>query len=268
MVSTFSHHCSLFDHDPNEWALESLAPQLRKQMQRAELQTPGADVYAQMLRDLRALNVSPDQMITAMRNLPVHPGMIRGVKALHSSRKVDTTFFLLSASNTLFVHTVLQHHGLQPPDGPQIFSEIVASPVKISGTGSLELERRPTRPELTDSLEQGCKTGCPANMCKWQELDALLERHGGRRAFDRVIYVGASEDGFCPVLKLEPHDIALIKEGKGLEKKVREQAAPKAGVHWWSSAWEMELLLKQLSGLPVPDVPSAVRNDSAANIVS
>lgn len=43
-----------------------------------------------------------------------------------------------------------------------------------------------------------------------------------------VISVVGSDDGFCPVLKLRRHDLALIKTGAGLKEKVREQAAPKA----------------------------------------
>lgn len=92
---------------------------------------------------LHTLNASPGRIVAAMRNLPVHPSMFRGVKALHATRKVETTFLLLSASNTLFVNTTLQHRCLQPPEGPLIFSEIVADSVKVTETDSLILETPP-----------------------------------------------------------------------------------------------------------------------------
>lgn len=38
-----------------------------------------------------------------------------------------------------------------------------------------------------------------------KELDEFMERHGGWKAFDRVVYVGDGGNDFCPILRLRTY---------------------------------------------------------------
>ncbi len=174
--------------------------------------------------------------------------MIRGVKALKAAPSVDTTFFLLSNSNTVYIDTILAERGLQPPSGPQIFTEVVTNPARFTADGLLEVKRRVPPPGEPGHRLHGCEVGCSANMCKGEELEAFLERHGGRGAFERIIYVGDGGNDYCPVLRLGEKDVAFVRRFRGLEKRIREEGGVRAGIRWWAGAWEMEMLLNELQG--------------------
>ena len=88
----------------------------------------------------------------------------------------------------------LQHHDLG-----SIFSEIITNPASFNSAGLLEISRRVP---ATSADQHSCKVGCSANMCKGQELEAFLERTGGRAQYDRIVYVGDGSNDFCPLLRL------------------------------------------------------------------
>lgn len=244
----FDFDWSLADQDTDRWVHESLAPHLRRRMKSLMPHMQFTDLCAMMLRELWAEGKTPEEIKEAMRGLPFHPGMVRGVKALKQDPEVDTTFFLLSNSNTVYIDTVLSARKLQPPEGPQVFTEIVTNPARFLPSGLLELKRRIPPAGEPGSRDHGCKVGCSANMCKGEELDAFIARHGGRDAFQRIVYVGDGGNDYCPVLRLGPQDVAFVRTGRGLENRIRNEGNLQAGIRWWAGAWEMEGLLGELHG--------------------
>lgn len=87
-----------------------------------------------------------------------------------------------------------QHHDLT-----DIFEEIITNPAAFAEDGLLTIQRRIP----ADAPKQHtCKVGCSPNMCKGEELEAYLERKGGRSTFDRIVYVGDGSNDFCPLLRL------------------------------------------------------------------
>lgn len=87
-------------------------------------------------------------------------------------------------------------------------------------------------------------------MCKGEELDAFLERHGGRSAYDRIVYVGDGGNDFCPVLRLRESDLAFVRKFRGLQSRIAKEGGVKAGIKYWNGAWELEGYLNELRGLP------------------
>ena len=87
-------------------------------------------------------------------------------------------------------------------------------------------------------------------MCKGDELDAFLERHGGRSSYDRIIYVGDGGNDFCPVLRLGSQDLAFVRKFRGLQGRIWREGGVKAGIKYWNGAWELEGFLDELRGLP------------------
>lgn len=170
--------------------------------------------------------------------------MNRGVRNLKSSTSPETTLFLLSNSNTIYIDTILSAQGLT---SPQIFDEIVTNPAQWSSNGTLQLSRRVP---ATAERQHACKVGCSANMCKGEELEAFLSRHGGFEAFDRVMYVGDGGNDYCPLLRLrEGKDVAFVRRFRGLEKRIKEEGGVKCGVRWWAGAWEVETLMDESRGV-------------------
>lgn len=85
-------------------------------------------------------------------------------------------------------------------------------------------------------------------MCKGAELDAFLERNGGRDAFERIIYVGDGGNDYCPVLRLKEKDLAFVRKFRGLETRIAKEGGVKAGIKFWNGAWELEGYLDELRG--------------------
>lgn len=100
----------------------------------------------------------------------------------------------------------------------------------------------------TAEKQHGCKVGCSPNMCKGEDLEAFLNRNGGRESFDRIIYVGDGGNDFCPVLRLQPQDLAFVRKFRGLQTRIAKEGGVKAGIKYWNGAWELEGYLNEARG--------------------
>jgi len=125
-----------------------------------------------------------------------------------------------------------------------IFDEVVTNPAEWDESGLLQVRRRidPSGPQ------HQCKVGCSPNMCKGDELDAFLGRQV--QPYDLMAYVGDGENDFCPILRLRSGDIAFVRKGRGLQKRI-EREGPQRGlrcqVKYWAGAWEVEEYFTQLA---------------------
>ncbi|GJN90974.1 hypothetical protein Rhopal_003988-T1 [Rhodotorula paludigena] len=199
------------------------------------------DNCAHHLRQLHAEGFGQKDVEDALKTLPVHPAQARGTMDLKKRTDVQTTFFCLSNSNSVYIDTILKHYGLET-----LFDEIVTNPAQFREDGLLELRRRvdPNGPQ------HGCKVGCSPNMCKGAELEAFMERHGGWAAFDKVVYVGDGSNDLCPVLHLREQDTILVRLYRELYRKLNDSSAAhvsdvKCSVHPWGGAWEIEKYFKE-----------------------
>ncbi|PWN50995.1 hypothetical protein IE53DRAFT_343096 [Violaceomyces palustris] len=245
---------SLADQDTDRWVHEVLAPRLRRKLKALKSEVQFTDLCAQLLVELHEVEGKSRQEIEdALKRMPFHPAMIKGVKDLKQKSKdegqVQTTFLLLSNSNQVYIDTILGHHGLLPPNF-DLFTEIITNPATWTPEGLLKLERRIP----ADSPNQhSCSVGCSPNMCKGEELEAFLERHGGRSNFERIVYVGDGGNDYCPVLRLAEKDLALVRRYRGLEEKITKVGNVKAGIRYWAGAWEVEGILRELGGEQISD---------------
>lgn len=72
-----------------------------------------ADDSDQTMADLFNAGYKKEQVLDALRQLPVHPAMKRAVTNLKN--KGDTTFLCLSNSNEVYIGTILEVSGLVRP---------------------------------------------------------------------------------------------------------------------------------------------------------
>ena len=77
-------------------------------------------------------------------------------------------------------------------------------------------------------------------MCKGDELDAFIEKHGDWDGWDEVIYLGDGENDFCPLLRMREKDLAMVRKGMSLERRVKSEGGLKCGLRYWTGAWEVD----------------------------
>lgn len=86
--------------------------------------------------------------------------MKRGVQNLKADKQTQTTFFLLSNSNAVYIDTILQHQGMA-----HVFDEIVTNPAHFEQDGTLSVQRR-IPASAPQEKQHKCQIGCSPNMCK------------------------------------------------------------------------------------------------------
>ncbi|CCO27076.1 hypothetical protein BN14_01110 [Rhizoctonia solani AG-1 IB] len=209
---------SMVDQDTDRYVLEVLSPKLRRKLEDDYGKTEWTDLLAGVMHELHDEGATREQIEQALVTLPYHPAMIRGVKALKAAGSPKTTFLCLSASNHVYIRTILAHNGLS-----DLFTEVVTNKAEWHGD-RLDI-RRHVGP---DDPPHGCTVGCSPNLCKGSELTSFLARCG--ETYDRII------------VRLSENDVVLCRRDRALEKRIK--AAPegrlKATVKYWEGAWEIE----------------------------
>ncbi|CAE6430586.1 unnamed protein product [Rhizoctonia solani] len=220
---------SMVDQDTDRYVLEVLSPKLRRKLEDDHGKKEWTDLLAGVMHDLHDEGATREQIEHALVTLPYHPAMIRAVKALKTASSPKTTFLCLSASNHVYIRTILAHNGLS-----DLFAEIVTNKAEWHGD-RLDL-RRHIGP---DDPPHNCNVGCSPNLCKGSELTSFLARRG--ETYDRIMYIGDGSNDFCPSIRLSENDVVLCRRDRALERRIK--AAPervKAQVKYWEGAWEIE----------------------------
>ncbi|KAF5393417.1 hypothetical protein D9757_000725 [Collybiopsis confluens] len=232
----FDFDWSMADQDTDRWIFEVNAPDIRRKMEDLEDKVQWTDLVAQSLREGHEKGMKREDVENALKTIPYHPAMVRAVTDLKA--RGNTTFLCLSNANSVFISTILEEKKLQ-----SLFTEIITNPAEWDASGLLKLRRRvdPDGPQHT------CKVGCSPNMCKGDELDAFLDRHG--HAFDRMVYVGDGSNDFCPALRLRSQDTVCCRTFGGLPKRIARDGVKfglKCKVKYWTGAWELEEIFSTL----------------------
>ncbi|THH09127.1 hypothetical protein EW145_g2233 [Phellinidium pouzarii] len=223
----FDFDWSLADQDTDRWIFEVLAPHLRRKMKTLKSTVQWTDLVAHSLREVHAEGITREDIENALRIMPFHPAMIRAVKRLKARTDIETTIFILSNSNSVFISTILEAKGIT-----DLFDLVVTNPAEWDPSGLLKLRRRVS----PDDPQHKCLVGCSPNMCKGDELDAFVKE---RAPYDRVIYIGDGSNDFCPVLRLrETH--------RGLQQRIDQEGGVKCNIKYWGGAWEVEEIFGQL----------------------
>ncbi|KAI3623693.1 hypothetical protein CBS14141_003392 [Malassezia furfur] len=234
----FDFDWSLADQDTDRWVHEVLSPRLRIEFVERKPTMQFTDMCAYLLEELHKEGRTRAELEDALRQMPIHPAMLRGVRWLGAQAAPRTDFFLLSNSNEVYIHTILSHHKMLDPP---VFREIVTNPASFTESGLLRLRRRIS----PDGPQHTCTVGCSANMCKGDELDAFRARHADEH-YERIVYVGDGGNDYCPILRLGPNDVALVRRHRGLAQRILNEGNVRCTVRYWSGAWEAEQLLRAL----------------------
>ncbi|KAH7108425.1 phosphatase phospho-type [Auriculariales sp. MPI-PUGE-AT-0066] len=235
---------SVVDQDTDRWVAEVLSTPIRRKMETEE-ELEKADtkqwteIVGDALKDLHEQGFTRKQIENALETIPFHPAMKRGLTLLKTTVKPKTTFLCLSNANSVYISTVLKANDLG-----HIYDETITNPAEWDNAGRLRVHRRIP----ADGPQHGCKVGCKPNMCKGEELMNFLARHG--HEFDRMLYLGDGSNDFCPILRLRSQDYALVRTGRSLEKRIRQDGQAMGltcGVKYWGGAWEVEEIFQQMA---------------------
>ncbi|BGP08617.1 hypothetical protein JCM10049v2_004464 [Rhodotorula toruloides] len=229
------------DQDTDRYVFEVLAPHLRTSLRASKKTLQWTDNCAEHLRKLHAEGFGKEDVLGALRQVPVHPAMRRAFVDLKASKDPQVTTFILSNANSVYIDTILKHYGVE-----NAIDEVVTNPAQFREDGLLELRRRvdPNGPQ------HQCKVGCSPNMCKGEELEAFMARNGGWDSFDKVVYIGDGANDLCPILHLRSQDVALVRLYRELYRRLQDSTAAhtsdvKCKVVSWGGAWEVEKWLKE-----------------------
>lgn len=115
LISDFDE--SMADADSDRWTFEVLSPRLRRQfddLSHAPLaeRMQFTDLCAHLLEKLHVEEGKGEQDVcAAQRQLYMHPAMVRGFRAMRDAKadtETQTTCFLLSNSNEVYLGTILE----------------------------------------------------------------------------------------------------------------------------------------------------------------
>ncbi|KIJ68001.1 hypothetical protein HYDPIDRAFT_25451 [Hydnomerulius pinastri MD-312] len=236
----FDFDWSMADQDTDRWIFEVLAPDIRRHMADRNKRVPEpqwTDLVAECLQKLAApgRNVSQEDIKNALKAIPFHPAMKRGIQKL---KEADTELFILSNANIFFIQTILEHQGLIDK-----FADIVTNPAAFNDPTNPNLLVLRRRIDPSAEHQHSCQEMAPT-LIAGEELDAFLQRAG--KTFDRVVYVGDGSNDFCPALRLRSQDLVLCRKYRGLEALINAELGKgdasrlKCGVFKWAGAWEVE----------------------------
>ncbi|EDW82305.1 uncharacterized protein Dwil_GK25726 [Drosophila willistoni] len=138
-----------------------------------------------------------------IRSLPPVPGILRLIRQL-AGHHSNMDLFIVSDSNCFFISEWLEAHGVD-----HLFAGIYANPASIAADGQLI---------VSPYEEQNRCELCPVNLCKGRILDELISMGN----YKRVLYIGDGSNDLCAVQHLRANDIACIRRGYELHKKLTE----------------------------------------------
>jgi pyridoxal phosphate phosphatase PHOSPHO2 len=67
---------------------------------------------------------------------------------------------------------------------------------------------------LATAPQHNCSNPCSTNICKGQELDAVMQKYP---TVEKIAYTGDGKNDFCPATRLRNTDAFFMRKEKGLD---------------------------------------------------
>jgi pyridoxal phosphate phosphatase PHOSPHO2 len=86
-------------------------------------------------------------------------------------------------------------------------------------------------------------------MCKGDELDTWVAKHGGKDSWDKILFVGDGGNDFCALVRMRKGDWGLVRRNMELDAKIREEGEKvglKVDVKKWDQAWQIDEYFQEL----------------------
>ena len=224
------------DWDAGERLVGELAPELAPQLAALRMPANFVPLTNDVLSEMARRGVGREQLLAALQRMgaelpPASVRMLRGARARGAGVKV------LSDCNEVFISQVLAGARLAGCVDELITNgaafERVAAPAAdgdgfalgaasaAAGAGAAAAAPPPSAHRLVvlprRAAPHACPL-CPANLCKGEEVAALLAdgNNGGNGTWRRVVYAGDGANDICPALALRDGDVVLARAGHAL----------------------------------------------------
>ncbi|GFW90516.1 hypothetical protein TNCV_2839631 [Trichonephila clavipes] len=168
-------------------------------------------------------NVTKDDYIRCLTQLPLVPGMPELLKQMHASGYCE--IIILSDANSFFVQSILRHIQLN-----EVISKVFTNPAEFDEDGCLQIR------EFQN--QTSCKR-CPPNLCKGAVLVTYLaKRMVEGMQFSRTLYIGDGQNDVCAALHLGVNDFIFARAGYPLLRCLEKIPAKniKATIVPWETA--------------------------------
>lgn len=178
-----------------------------------------------VLKYLHKQGVTPDQIKTFIRNLPYVQGAIGMIHQLKNEFNAD--IIIISDANSVYINESLDNADLKDA----FFEEIYTNPAEFLTSGQLVVTpfSHQTQCDLSER-----------NLCKGKVMLDFI----GDKNYSFVSYVGDGGNDFCAIHKLTENDLAFVRKGYALEKKIpnmkeKKGLVVKAAVYLWDKPSEI-----------------------------
>ncbi|KAG0252111.1 hypothetical protein DFQ27_008257 [Actinomortierella ambigua] len=230
-LAVFDFDWTLVEADSDHWVMQELSPSLRDIQMVEEGVVQWTDLQDKLLGMLHEKGFRRSQLEATLQNIPFTTEMIEALEQLKSQ---GTYICILSDANTVYIDIILKAYGIS-----HLIDRVITNPAYYDETERLHVQRH----HGLDLPPHGCPNPCAANLCKGQELDALMAVED----YDQVIYGGDGTNDFCAALHLRPQDTVLARSGLGLEKQIKSSAGRlKANVKYWQSTKDVLRFVREL----------------------
>lgn len=168
-----------------------------------------------VLERIHTLGITPDQIVSHMSKIEIPEERLRILHFL--SKQPDTELIIISDSNTVFIDSILKHHGID-----KYFTHVYTNRAAFNAEGLLELE--PYHINTTCPLS-------PSNMCKNVILGEHIRKSSVDRSDLRVVYLGDGSGDLCAATGLSAQDFVAARKGYTLASKLSLELTGKLSVN-------------------------------------
>lgn len=232
--------CFDFDHtliDCNsDTGVKHLATNISipEEIQNIAKNTKNWNLYmSEMFKFLHKTNVTKDNYISYLSQLPLVKGMKELLHLLHNSGQCE--IIIISDANTVFIKTVLTRNHLN-----DYVYKIFTNPAEFDSNGCLQINGYHNQ---TD-----CAL-CPSNLCKGFVVnDYLTRRKEEGVQFSKVLFIGDGVGDLCVAFKLKKDDIIFARCGYHLQKRLDRlhKGEVQACIQLWDNGNDIKCSLNDL----------------------
>jgi len=259
----FDFDWSLLDENSDAWVVKQLAPDFYDQWR--NLYRDSDQTWSEFMDDtmgrLHQLKVEREQVDECFRTVPMRAAMVEAVRYCKDN---NCDLIIISAANEFFIEAILKHFGMR-----DIFSAIHTHKARWcdgrmrvrayhapNGASTCRVHEKLDNEEACEGEEEedwrphSCQV-CTPDLCKGEILRTYIQ--SGR--YDRVFYVGDSENDWCPSALLSKDDHVLLRKNFSLHNRLlagENRLTITANIHLWERAEDVRDIFKR----HIPPVPS------------
>ncbi|KAI7892444.1 phosphatase phospho-type [Mucor mucedo] len=234
-IAVFDFDWSLIEEDSDYWTIHSLSPEVWEEVREKRRQDwQWTDLMDFALCRLQDKGFTRDDIVAVLKDIPFSFEM-RNV--LLDLKRKNVHVILMSDANTFYIDTILKAYGVQ-----DCVTEIITNPSYTDEQGRLRIRRH----VLATETPHNCTNPCSVNICKGQEMDALLKRYKQQgHDIQKIAYTGDGKNDFCPATRLRHTDTFFMRKEKGLDRYLSQVPEEKNRIQsqfvYWlkpESVWE------------------------------